>query len=134
MLGDRLERCARLALGLFVVGDAEQPAQPRVAGEVAGDHYELLAVDLQGSANQGLDASLAARLQEAKSAVDAAGVGDGKRRHLELGRSHRQLVGMRAAIKEGEVRMAVKLYVRAHASASHPLLCAITRSESEITC
>src|SRR5712692_3687691 len=116
MLGDRLERGACLAFGLVVVGNTEQPAQPRIAGEVARDDHELLAVDLEGGADQWLDADLAARLQEADRAVDAAGVGDGERRHLELGGSRRQLIWVRAAVKEGEVGVAVKLDVgrRAH--------------------
>ena len=59
MLGDDVERGACLAFGLVVVGDAEQPAQLRIAGEVAGDHHELLAVDLEGGADQRLDADLA---------------------------------------------------------------------------
>src|SRR6266849_791480 len=109
MLGDGLERGACLAFGLVVVGNTEQPAQPRIAGEVAGDHHELLAVDLEGGADQWLDADLAARLQKTDSAVDAAGVGDGERRHLELGGSHRQLIWVRAAVEEGEVGVAVEL-------------------------
>ena len=112
MLRDPGQRGARLALGLVGVGDAEQAAQVRVAAEVARDEDQLFAVDLEGAADDRLDAELATGLKMAHGAVDATSVGDGKRRHLELGRAHRQLVGVRAAVQEGEVGVAVELDVR----------------------
>ena len=70
------------------------------------------------AADDRLDAQLAARLEEAHRAVDAAAVGDRERGHLELGGPQRQLKRMRAAVQEREVGVAVQLDVgrRHHAT------------------
>src|SRR5205823_14427039 len=88
------------------------PAHVGVAAQVARDEDQLLTVDLQRAADDGLDAELAARLEVTYRAVDASVVGDGEGGHLELGRTHGELVGVRAAIEEREVRVAVQLDVR----------------------
>src|SRR6185312_11460547 len=77
VLGHGGERRARLSLGLVLVREAEQPAEVGVAAQVAGDHDQLLAVDLERGSDQRLDADLPAGLEEADRAIDAATVGDG---------------------------------------------------------
>jgi hypothetical protein len=114
VLGHRGESRACLSLGLILVRDAQQPAEVGVAAEVACDQHHFFAFDLEGGADQWLDAHLAARLQKTNRAVHAAAVGDGGGRHLQLRRAQSQLVGMRAAVEEREVGVAVQLDVRRH--------------------
>ena len=94
MLGNLLQRRPRFTLRLVCVGVTQEPAEIRIATEIAGDEDELLAIDLEGGADDRLDAELAASLEVAHRAVDAAPVRDRECRHLELSGTHCQLVGM----------------------------------------
>ncbi len=114
MLGDLRQRGAGLALGLVCVGDGEEAAEVRVAAEVARDEDQLVAVDLERAADDGLDAELAAGLEVFDRSIDAAAVRDGEGRHLQLGGTHPQLVGMRAAVEEREVGVGVELDIWRH--------------------
>ena len=82
MLGDFPQRRPRLTFRLVGVGVAQEPAEVRVAAEIAGDEDELFAIDLEGAADDRFDPELAARLEVAHRAIDAAPVGDCERRHL----------------------------------------------------
>src|SRR5207245_9777118 len=64
VLVDCREPGSRLALGLVCMGEGEEPAEVRVAAQVAGDQHQFRTIDLQCRADQRLDAYLAARLQE----------------------------------------------------------------------
>src|SRR5205807_1782814 len=99
---------------LVGVGDGEEATEIRIAAEIAGDEDQLVTVDLERAADDGLDAELAASLEVAHRTVHAAAVGDRESGHLKLGRPHRKLVWMRAAVQEREVGMGVKLYVGRH--------------------
>ena len=112
MLGDPGQGGAGLAFGLVGVGEGEEPAQIGIAGQVARDEDQLFAVDLERAADDRPDPELAAGLEMADGAVDAAMVGDGEGGHLELGRARRELIGMRSSVEEGEVRVAVELDIR----------------------
>ncbi len=114
MLGHGGQGGASLALGLVGMSEGEEAAQVGVAAQVARDEDQLLTVDLQRAADDGLDAELAARLQVADRTVHAATVGDRERRHLELCGPHRQLIRMRAAVQEREVGVAVELDIGRH--------------------
>src|SRR6267378_2979840 len=78
------ERSSSLALGLIEVGDADQAAEIRVTPQAARDQQQLGAVDLQGGADQRLDADLPACLQKLDRPIHAAPVSDRERRHLQL--------------------------------------------------
>ena len=112
MLAYCRQRRPRLAFGLVGMGEAEQPAQVRIALEIARDEDQLVAVHLEGAADDGFDAELAAGLEVTNHAVDAAAVGEGEGGHLELGGAHGKLGRMRAAVQEREVGMAVQLDIR----------------------
>ena len=100
MLGDLRERAPGFAFGLVGVGDAEEAAEVRVAAQVAREQDQLFAVDLECAPDDGFDAHLSACLEVAHRAVNTALVGDRERGHIELGRAHGQLIGMRAAVQE----------------------------------
>ena len=89
--GDGGEGGARLALRLVGVGKAEQAAEVGVAAQIASEHHDVLAVDLERGADERLHADLSTRLQKPDGAVNAAAVGDRKRRHAELRCAKRQL-------------------------------------------
>jgi len=117
MFGHGGERRPRFALRLVGVGETEQPAQVRVALEVARDEDQLVPIHLEGAADDGFDAELAAGLEVTDRPVDAAAVGEGEGGHLELGGAHGKLGRMRATVQEREVGVAVELDVRRHRSA-----------------
>src|SRR5207245_8958376 len=94
VLANLPDRRPRLTLRRVCVCVTQEPAEIRIATEIAGDEDELLAVDLEGGADDRLDSELAASLEVAHRAVDAAPVRDRECRHLELSGTHRQLVGM----------------------------------------
>ena len=50
VLGDCREPGSRLALGLVCMGEGEEPAEVRVAAQVAGDQHQFGPIDLQGRA------------------------------------------------------------------------------------
>src|SRR5258708_6537879 len=118
MLGGGSERGPRLAFGLVGVREGEEAAEVGVAAQVASDHYHALAVDLKRGADERLPADLASRLEKADRAIGAAAVGDRQCGHAELRWLERQLGGMRSAIEEGKVGVAVQLDVRIHAWAT----------------
>src|SRR5258706_12153902 len=99
MLGDLGQRCASFAFGLVCMGDGQQPAEIGIATEVARNEDQLFAVDLEGAADDRLDAELAARLEVAHRPVDSAPVRDCEGGHLELCRAHSELIGMPAAVE-----------------------------------
>ncbi len=114
MLGELGKGRSSLALRLVLVGDGQQATEVRIAAEIASDEDQLIAVDLERAADDRFDAELAAGLKVAHSAVDPAAVGDGERGHLELRSSHGQLIGVRPAVEEREVGMAVQLDIGRH--------------------
>src|SRR5258708_2461809 len=124
LLGDLRDGRSGFAFRLVGMREAQQPAEVGVATQVARDHDDLLAVDLQCRADDRLHPELAAGLEKFHRAVDPSAVGDRERRHLELGRLGCQLKRMRSAIQKREVGVAVQLDVRVHNRTCRPMLLA----------
>ena len=59
VLGDSGERCSCLAFRLVGVSKGEQAAEVGVDAEIADDHHHVLAVDLEGGADERLHADFA---------------------------------------------------------------------------
>jgi hypothetical protein len=113
--------------------EAQEPAEVRVAAEVARDHDDLLAVHLQRRADDRLHPELAAGLEKLHRAIDPAAVGDRERRHLQLCRPGGQLERMRPAIQEREVGVTVQLDVGVHDRTCRPMLLAWPELISDAT-
>src|SRR5438034_68412 len=118
VLGDSGQRRARLTLGLICVGKGEEAAEVGVTAQVAGDHHDVLAVDLERRSDERLHTDFATRLEKPDGPVYASAVGDRERGHAQLGGAECQLGGVRATVEKREVGVTVKLHVRVHVRSS----------------
>lgn len=111
----RRDELQREAWRGFLAGElpaANQPAQVRPTVAIACKQHQMTEiVEAQLHADDRVEIAFLGTVPKSHRAVETVGVGDRQALEAELDGAVHELLGMRRAIEEGEVRMAVQLGV-----------------------
>ena len=121
MVVEVVARQVAFALGGAPLAERQQPREPAIGRPVGREaQHARTIVEIEPRADDEADARRLGRHMGAHHAGQRVAVGDGERLEAERGGGDRQLVGVRRAAQEAEVRGDLELGVAGHGDCSWP--------------